>query len=61
MLSDISINRPLATLSMDRGSHGKADWLAAGQSTCTVEEEKRLKAFDYIDQVTWMDLTQSSA
>ncbi|UJR30042.1 hypothetical protein I4U23_017587 [Adineta vaga] len=59
VLSDVSIHRPLATLLMDRGSHGQADWLAAGQSTCTLAEDEQLKSFDYINQSVWLELIQS--
>ncbi|CAF0757889.1 unnamed protein product [Adineta steineri] len=57
--SDASIYRPLATLSMDRGSHGKAEWIAAGQSTCTLAEDEQFKSFDYINQSSWLELIQS--
>ena len=44
---------------MDRGLHGKAEWIAAGQSTCTLAEEEQFKSFDYINQSSWLELIQS--
>ncbi|CAF1130746.1 unnamed protein product [Adineta ricciae] len=61
VLSDVSIHRPLSTLLLDRGSHGQADWLEAGRSTCTLAEDEQLKSFDFINQSTWLELTQADA
>ncbi len=59
VLSDASIRRPLSTLLLDRGSSGEVDWIAAGQSICTPAEEEEFKSFDYINQSSWLELTQS--
>ncbi|CAF1620778.1 unnamed protein product [Adineta ricciae] len=61
VLSDVSIHRPLSTLLLDRGSHGQADWLEAGRSTCTLAEDEQLKSFDFINQSTWLELIQADA
>ena len=59
ILSDISVHQPLSTLMLDRGSNGKSDWIAAGQSTCTSAEDERFKPFDYINQSAGLDLVQT--
>jgi hypothetical protein len=58
ILSDVSVDHPLPTLLIDRGSHGKVDWINAGQSTCTPAEEEEIKSFDYVNQSAWLELIQ---
>ncbi len=48
--SNTSADLPLPTLSLDRGRRAKADWMAAGESTCTENEEEEFKLFDYVNQ-----------
>lgn len=44
---------------LDRGTHGKSGWIDAGQSTCTSEEDKLYKKFDYVNR-SWFQLIQSN-
>ncbi|CAF3605758.1 unnamed protein product [Rotaria sp. Silwood1] len=55
--SDTSFHSALATLSLDRGGQAKDNWTAAGISTCTPEENERLKSFDYISESSWHEFT----
>lgn len=55
----MSIRQPLSTLMLDRGSHGKSDWISAGQSTySSSEDEEEFKSFDYVDESAWLELIQ---
>jgi hypothetical protein len=44
---------------LDRGNHGRSDWIAAGASTCTSAEDEKFKSFDYMNQSSWLEVTQS--
>ncbi|CAF2808816.1 unnamed protein product [Rotaria sp. Silwood2] len=55
-----SINEQLSDLQMDRGRRAKDDWIAAGESTCTSDENERLKLFDYINESSWREFISSN-
>ena len=55
----MSVRQTLSTLMIDRGNHGKSDWLAAGETVPTPADNERFKSFDYINQSVWLELTQS--
>ncbi|CAF0966779.1 unnamed protein product [Rotaria sordida] len=55
VISETLSHQPLSTLQLDRGGHAKDDWIAAGKSTCTSDENERLKSFDYINQSSWLE------
>ncbi len=48
-----SVDLPLPTLLLDRGARVNADWLTAGESKCTRNDEEQFKLFDYVNQSTW--------
>ena len=55
----MSVRQTLSTLMIDRGNHGKSDWMAAGEMASTHENDERFKSFDYINQSIWLELIQS--
>ncbi|CAF1013957.1 unnamed protein product [Rotaria sordida] len=59
VMSDTSCHQSLPTLQLDRGGHAKDDWIAAGKSTCTSDENERLKSFNYINSSSCLEFTQS--
>jgi hypothetical protein len=58
MISDLSVDIPLPTLLLDRGTRAKFDWTNAGESRCTANQEEQLRLFDYVNQSTWSPFNQ---
>lgn len=55
---DKPVHRHTFTVKLEKGGHARAHWKAAGQSTCTLDENEGFKLFDYIPQSSWNEFCE---